>query len=55
MVPVAVARVCAWTWMCVPGRAPDIHPTTAGHGMIAAAVLRQVRDGPPPRTGVVVG
>ena len=42
-VPLAVARICTWTWMCVPGRTPDIHPTTAGYEAIAAAYLAQTR------------
>jgi lysophospholipase L1-like esterase len=42
VVPVAVARVCAWTWMCVPGRAPDIHPTSVGYRVIADAFLSRV-------------
>jgi lysophospholipase L1-like esterase len=39
VVPLAVARVCQWTWMCVPGRAPDRHPTSAGYQVIADAFL----------------
>ena len=42
-VPLAVARVCTWTWMCVPGRPPDIHPTSAGYAQIADAFLAQLR------------
>ncbi len=42
-VPLAVARICTWTWMCVPGRTPDIHPTSAGHQIIANAYLAQIR------------
>lgn len=38
-VPLAVARICTWTWMCVPGRSPDIHATTAGYQVIADAFL----------------
>ena len=34
-VPVNVANVCAYTWMCTYG---DIHPNTAGYGVIADAV-----------------
>jgi lysophospholipase L1-like esterase len=41
-VPLAVARVCQWTWMCpAAGRSPDIHPTTAGYRVIADAFLAQ--------------
>lgn len=42
-VPLAVARICTWTWMCAPGRTPDIHPTSAGYQVIADAYLRQIR------------
>ncbi len=35
--PLAVARICAWTWMC--GDRPDIHPNDAGHQAIADAFL----------------
>jgi len=34
-VPVNVANVCRWTWMCTYG---DIHPNTAGYAVIANAV-----------------
>ena len=37
-VPLAVFRICAWTWMCVPG-GPDIHPNTAGYRVIADTFL----------------
>jgi lysophospholipase L1-like esterase len=40
-VPVAVARVCQWTWMCVlPPRKPNIHANTAGYAVIATAFER---------------
>jgi lysophospholipase L1-like esterase len=42
-VPLAVARICTWTWMCVPGRPPDIHPTSTGYAQIAQAFLAEVR------------
>jgi lysophospholipase L1-like esterase len=42
-VPLAVARICGWTWMCVPGRAPDIHPTSAGYQVIADAYAAAVQ------------
>jgi lysophospholipase L1-like esterase len=45
-VPLAVARICTWTWMCVPGRSPDIHPTSAGYQIIANAYLAQIRGYP---------
>jgi lysophospholipase L1-like esterase len=35
-VPLNVARVCQWTWMCAPPRQPNIHPNTAGYAVIAA-------------------
>jgi hypothetical protein len=31
-----------WTWMCVPGRSPDIHPTTTGYQVIADAYLAKI-------------
>jgi lysophospholipase L1-like esterase len=38
VVPIAVARVCQWTWMCVPPpRRPNIHANTTGYGVIADA------------------
>jgi lysophospholipase L1-like esterase len=38
--PVTVLRVCAWTWICTsPPLGPDIHPNTAGYGVIAQAFL----------------
>ncbi|HEX7310235.1 MAG TPA: SGNH/GDSL hydrolase family protein [Gaiellaceae bacterium] len=37
-VPVNVAHVCAWTWMCTPPpHGPDIHPNNSGHAAIARA------------------
>jgi lysophospholipase L1-like esterase len=42
--PLAVARICAWTWMCpTGGGAPDIHPNDAGHQVIAEAFLTALR------------
>src|SRR6266545_4729776 len=42
-IPLDVARICQWTWMCAPAPlGPDIHANTAGYGVIAktfAAVL----------------
>lgn len=39
--PVAVARVCQWTWMCAPApRGPDIHPNSVGYPVIATEVGR---------------
>jgi len=37
MVPVNVALICKWTYMCVPPPVgPNIHATTDGYGVIAA-------------------
>jgi lysophospholipase L1-like esterase len=37
-VPANVAHACSGTWFCVPCPAcPDVHPTTEGYGVIAAA------------------
>jgi lysophospholipase L1-like esterase len=41
-VPLAVERICTLTWMCVPGRSPDIHPTSAGYAVIAESFLAQL-------------
>ena len=42
--PLAVARICAWTWMCpAPGGRPDVHPNAAGHQVIADAFLAVIR------------
>jgi len=37
-VPTDVENVCAWTWQCAsPPHGPDLHPNTAGYGVIARA------------------
>lgn len=37
-VPLNVARICAWTWVCAPPPlGPDNHPNAAGYGAIAGA------------------
>ncbi len=37
-IPLAVARVCAWTWACsTPPSGPNIHPNTNGYQAIATA------------------
>jgi lysophospholipase L1-like esterase len=38
-VPVAVARVCQWTWMCAaPPKGPNVHANKTGYGVIAEAL-----------------
>ena len=42
-VPLNVARICEWTWMCAPSPVgPNIHANTAGYQVIAAAFARAV-------------
>lgn len=36
-IPVNVARICQWTWMCTPYQ--DIHPNDTGYAVLAAAVV----------------
>ena len=36
-IPLNVGRICEWTWMCTGS--PDLHPNTAGYGVIAQAFL----------------
>lgn len=37
-VPINVARICLWTWVCVPPpRGPDNHANAAGYGVMARA------------------
>jgi lysophospholipase L1-like esterase len=38
-IPLNVARICQWTWICAAG---DIHPNTEGYGVIARAFLKVV-------------
>lgn len=48
-IPVAVARICAYTWMCAIG---NVHPTTLGYGVIASVIVgayRQITHLPVPR------
>lgn len=42
--PVAVARICQWTWSCTPqnGRTDD-HPNAAGYRVIARAITAATR------------
>lgn len=42
--PVAVARICRWTWICTPApRGPDFHPNAEGYEVIAGAFERALR------------
>ncbi|HSV68225.1 MAG TPA: SGNH/GDSL hydrolase family protein [Mycobacteriales bacterium] len=37
-IPLAVARICAWTWMCAPAPVgPNVHANKAGYAVIADA------------------
>lgn len=37
-IPLDVLLICQWTWMCAsPPLGPDVHPNTAGYGVIAQA------------------
>jgi hypothetical protein len=39
-VPMNVALVCLWTWMCVPPpQGSNIHPNTVGYEVIAGAIF----------------
>jgi lysophospholipase L1-like esterase len=49
-VPLNVARICAWTWMCAPSPVgPNIHANVAGYRVIAAAFERAIGDLPGPQ------
>jgi lysophospholipase L1-like esterase len=42
-VPLNVARICEWTWMCAPAPlGPNIHANAAGYEVIAAAFERVI-------------
>lgn len=42
-VPLNVARICTWTWMCAPPPVgPNIHANAAGYAVIAAAFERVI-------------
>lgn len=41
MIPLNVARICQWTWMCA-ALGPDIHANTEGYGVIARAFLKVI-------------
>ena len=38
-IPLNVARICQWTWMCVAG-GPDILANTEGYGVMTQAFLK---------------
>jgi lysophospholipase L1-like esterase len=43
-VPVAVADICKWTWMCAPApRGPNIHANAAGYSEIAKVFKKTLR------------
>jgi len=43
IVPLNVARVCQWTWMCAPSPiGPNIHANPAGYQVIAAAFQQAI-------------
>lgn len=49
-VPLNVARICTWTWMCAPSPVgPNIHASAAGYRAIAAAFERAIGDLPGPQ------
>jgi lysophospholipase L1-like esterase len=42
-VPVAVANICTWTWMCAPGPlGPNVHANTAGYREIASVFEKKL-------------
>ena len=46
-VPLNVARICTWTWMCAPPPVgPNIHVNAAGYKVIAAAFERVISQFP---------
>ncbi len=41
--PIAVARVCQWTWTCAsPPLGPDVHGNTEGYGVMADTFYRTI-------------
>jgi lysophospholipase L1-like esterase len=43
-IPVAVAQICAYTFMCQPAPVgPDIHPTDAGYAAIATTIAKVLK------------
>ena len=42
-VPIAVARICQWTWVCAPAPiGPDVHGNTEGYGVMADVFYRAI-------------
>ena len=41
-VPVAVANICKYTWMCSPTLGPDIHSNKAGYSLIAKTFQKAI-------------
>jgi hypothetical protein len=42
-VPVAVARICQWTWMCAPApRGPNIHANATGYKQLAKTFKKSI-------------
>jgi lysophospholipase L1-like esterase len=42
-VPLNVARICAWTWICAPAPlGPDNHPNVDGYAVIARAFAAEL-------------
>jgi len=42
-VPINVARICMWTWICAPAPlGPNNHPNAAGYGVMAGAFADQL-------------
>jgi lysophospholipase L1-like esterase len=49
-VPLNVARICQWTWMCAPAPVgPNIHANVTGYLVIAGAFARAIGPLPPRR------
>ena len=43
MIPLNVARVCAWTWACTtPPSGPNIHANKNGYSVIASAFQKVI-------------
>ena len=46
-VPVNVARICQWTWMCAPPPiGPNVHGRPEGYWVMASAFLIALAPGP---------